>query len=44
MMKPSDDTVNKRRDIMKPLTRSDEKMENYSRRTDEKNGKLLKKS
>ena len=36
MMKPSDDTVYLRRDIMEALKRSDEKMESYSRKADEK--------
>ena len=36
MMKPSDDTVYLRRDIMEALKRSDEKMDSYSRKTDEK--------
>ena len=34
--KPIDDTVYLRRDIMEALKRSDEKMESYSRKTDEK--------
>ena len=36
MMKPSDDTVYLRRDIMEALKRSDEKKESYSRKADEK--------
>ena len=36
MTKPNDDTVYLRRDILEALTRSDEKMESYSRQTDEK--------
>ena len=43
MTKPNDDTVYMRRDIMEALKRSDEKVESYSRKADEKNGKLLKK-
>ena len=35
MTKPNDDTVYLRRDIMEALKRSDEKMESYSRKTDE---------
>ena len=42
MTKPNDDTVYLRRDIMEALKRSDEKMESYSRKTDE-NRKLHKK-
>ena len=34
--KPSDDTVHLRRDIMEAFKRADEKMENYSKKTDEK--------
>ena len=36
MTKPNDDTVYLRRDSMEALKRSDEKMESYSRKTDEK--------
>ena len=36
MTKPNDDTVYLRRDIMEALKRSDDKMESYSRTTDEK--------
>ena len=36
MMKPSDDTVYLRRDVMEALKTSDEKMESYSRKADEK--------
>ena len=35
-MKPSDDTVYLRRDIMEALKRPDEKMESYARKADEK--------
>ena len=35
-MKPSDDAVYLRRDIMEAFKRSDEKMENYSRKANEK--------
>ena len=43
MTNPNDDTVYLRRDIMEALKRSDEKMESYSRKADEKM-ELLKKS
>ena len=43
MTKPNDDTVYLRRDIMEALKRSDKQMDSSSRKTDEKNGKLLKK-
>ena len=36
MLKPSDDAVYLRRDIMEAFKRSDEKMENYSRKANEK--------
>ena len=36
MMKPNDDTVFLRRDIMEALKRPDQKMESYSRKADEK--------
>ena len=36
MTKPNDDTVYLRRDIMEALKRSDEKMDSYSGKTDEK--------
>ena len=36
MTKPNDETVYLRRDILEALKRSDEKMESYSRKTDEK--------
>ena len=36
MTKPNDDTLYLRKDIMKALKRSDEKMESYSRKTDGK--------
>ena len=35
LTKPNDDTVYLRRDIMEALKRSDEKMDRYSRKTDE---------
>ena len=42
-MKSNDDMICMKRDIMEALKRSDEKMESYSRKTDEKIEKLLKK-
>ena len=36
MTKPNDDMAHLTRDIMEALTRSDEKMDSYSRKTDEK--------
>ena len=36
MTKPNDDTVCLRRDFLEALERSDEKMDSYSRKTDEK--------
>ena len=36
VLKPSDDAVYLRRDIMEAFKRSDEKMENYSRKANEK--------
>ena len=36
MTKPNDDTLYLRRDMMEGLKRSDEKMDSYSRKTDEK--------
>ena len=36
MTKPNDDTVYLERNIMEALKRSDEKMESYSRKADEK--------
>ena len=41
--KPNDDMVHLKRDIMEAFERSDEKMDSCSRKTDEKNGMLLKK-
>ena len=44
MTKPNDDTVYLRRDIMEKHSKDQtKKMESYSRKADEKNGKLLKK-
>ena len=43
MTKQNHDMVYLRRDIMEALTRSDEKIESYSRKIRRKNGKLLKK-
>ena len=42
MMKPNDDTVYLRKDIMEALKRSDQKMESYSRKAHEKKRKLPK--
>ena len=36
MTKPNDDMAHLKRDIMEALKRSDEKMDSYSRKTDEK--------
>ena len=36
MTKPNDDMAHLKRDIMEALRRSDEKMDSYSRKTDEK--------
>ena len=43
MTKPNEDMAHLKSDIMEALRKSDEKMDSYSRKTDEKNGMLLQK-
>ena len=43
MTKPNEDLAHLISDIMEALRKSDEKVDSYSRKTDEKNGMLLQK-